>query len=95
VLEGRTGRLRYVNAGHNTQVLFTDGLGEAEDEAGEPFGMERLEALLKVHRAGDLPGLFARVDEAVRGHRGRLEPADDATILGLRVAGPGIGGQTA
>jgi len=63
--------------------------------AGEPFGMERLEALLRVHRAGDLPGLFARVDEAVRGHRGRLEPADDATILGLRVAGPGIGGQTA
>jgi serine phosphatase RsbU (regulator of sigma subunit) len=133
LLEGRSGRLRYVNAGHNTQFvlrqdgladrlsstgrppglypgggyeertvemrdgdalfLFTDGLVESEDETEEPFGMNRLEALLKVHQASDLPTLLARVDAAVRSHRGRLEAADDATMVALRfssgtVAGP-------
>ena len=125
VLEGETGRLRYVNAGHNTQLvrrcdgeigrlvssgrppglypgggyeqedlvlgagdalfLFTDGVVEAEDESGEPFGMERLEAVLSVHRGDDLAGLIARVHEAVRAHRGPLEAEDDATMLALRV----------
>ena len=124
LLEGRTGRLRYVNAGHNTQVvlrrdgpadllsstgrppglypgggyeegvvemrdedalfLFTDGLVETEDETGEPFGMSRLEALLKVHRGRDLVALLAQVDAAVREHRGPVEAADDATMVALR-----------
>ncbi len=124
LLEGSTGRLRYVNAGHNTQVvlrrdgpadllcstgrppglypgggyeegvvemrdedalfLFTDGLVETEDETGEPFGMSRLEALLKVHRGRDLVALLAQVDAAVREHRGPVEAADDATMVALR-----------
>jgi serine phosphatase RsbU (regulator of sigma subunit) len=125
VLDGPSGRLRYVNAGHNTQIvlrqdgaerlqstgrppglypgggfeqreirlcggdalfLFTDGLVETEDEAGEPFGMARLEALLEVHRDQDLEHLLGRVDAAVRAHRGALEPADDATMVALRFA---------
>jgi sigma-B regulation protein RsbU (phosphoserine phosphatase) len=126
VLEGRTGRLRYVNAGHNTQFvlrrdgladqlsstgrppglypgggyeeravelrdgdalfLFTDGLVETEDETGEPFGMTRLEALLKIHRQGELPALMGQVDAAVRAHRGPQDAADDATMVALRFA---------
>jgi serine phosphatase RsbU (regulator of sigma subunit) len=118
VLEGRTGRLRYVNAGHHTQFvhhsdgtvrrlessgrppglypvvtlghgdslfLFTDGIVEAEDETGEPFGMARLEAVLGVHRGEDLGGLLGRAHEAVRNHRGPREADDDATMLALRV----------
>jgi len=124
VLEGGTGCLRYVNAGHNTQFvvrrdggaerlhstgrppglypgggyeearvemrdedglfLFTDGLVESEDETGEPFGMSRLEALLKVQRGRDLAALLAQVDAAVREHRGPTEAADDATMVALR-----------
>jgi len=127
VLEGKTGALRYVNAGHNTQFvtrsdgaverlassgrppglypgggyveetvslgdgdalfLFTDGIVEAEDESGEPFGMERLEALLGVHRSEDLDGLLGTAHEAVRTHRGPHEAADDATMLALRFQG--------
>ena len=64
--------------------LFTDGLVETEDETGEPFGMSRLEALLRVHRAHGLAALLARVDAAVRAHRGPLEAADDATMVALR-----------
>jgi serine phosphatase RsbU (regulator of sigma subunit) len=47
--------------------------------------MERLEAVLSVHRGDDLAGLIARVHEAVRAHRGPLEAEDDATMLALRV----------
>jgi sigma-B regulation protein RsbU (phosphoserine phosphatase) len=134
VLEEATGRLRYVNAGHNTQLvtrtdggverlvssgrppglypgggyaeesvaldrgdslfLFTDGIVEAEDESGEPFGMERLEAMLRVHRGDELDGLLGLAHDAVRSHRGPREADDDATMLALRFlaerrAGPG------
>jgi serine phosphatase RsbU (regulator of sigma subunit) len=135
VLEGDTGRLRYVNAGHNTQFLvrrdggaerlhssgrppglypgggyeecrlqmrsedglflFTDGLVESEDETGEPFGMARLEALLKVQRGRDLGGLLAQVDAAVREHRGPAEAADDATMVALRFSGGALAGPRA
>jgi sigma-B regulation protein RsbU (phosphoserine phosphatase) len=123
VLEGPSGRLRYVNAGHNTQFLlrrdgaeqlsstgrppglypgggfeervtqlaagdalflFTDGLVEAEDESGEPFGMTRLESLLRVGRAHALGQLLDDVGAAMRAHRGPLEAADDATMVAMR-----------
>jgi serine phosphatase RsbU (regulator of sigma subunit) len=127
VLDGRSGTLRWVNGGHNTQFvlrraggvlrlastgrppglypgggyeeqslrleggdalfLFTDGLVEAEDEAEEPFGAGRLEALLQVHRSEDLPALVGRVHAAVREHRGPTEAADDATMVALRFSG--------
>ena len=65
--------------------LFTDGVVEAEDESEEPFGMDRLEAVLGVHRGDDLAALIARVHEAVRAHRGPREADDDATMLALRI----------
>jgi sigma-B regulation protein RsbU (phosphoserine phosphatase) len=129
VLEGTSGRLRYVNAGHNTQFvvradagveelsstgrppglypgggyeetevvlddgdalfLFTDGLVETEDEAGEPFGMARLEAILRTTRGGELAALLAKIDAAVRAHRGNQEAADDATMVALRFSRAG------
>lgn len=64
--------------------LFTDGVVEAEDESGEPFGMERLEAVLSVERGDDLPSLIARVHESVRTHRGPHEADDDVTMLAMR-----------
>jgi sigma-B regulation protein RsbU (phosphoserine phosphatase) len=74
--------------------LYTDGVVEAEDEAGEPFGHERLEAVLRVHRSARIDGLLASVDDAWRAHHGRLEPADDATMLAMTLgapAGAGLG----
>ena len=65
--------------------LFTDGIVEAEDESGEPFGMERLEAVLRVHRSDDLDRLLDGAHEAVRSHRGPHEAEDDATMLALRL----------
>ena len=65
-----TSRRALVMGDGDALFLFTDGIVEAEDESGEPFGMERLEAVLGVHRGDDLDGLLGRVHEAVRSHRG-------------------------
>ncbi|MGE0454045.1 MAG: PP2C family protein-serine/threonine phosphatase [Vicinamibacteria bacterium] len=128
VVDTAARELRYVNAGHNTQLLlraagdaltlpssgrppglfpgggyeqsrlpigagdalflFTDGLVEAEDAAGEPFGLARVQALLRDHAGASVGELLARVDEALRAHRGPREADDDATLVALRVAGP-------
>jgi serine phosphatase RsbU (regulator of sigma subunit) len=126
---GAQGRLRYVNAGHNTQFLlrargglerlessgrpvgllpgggyeevclpvqegdalflFTDGLVEAENAAGDAFGTDRLEALLLADPEHEVSALLARVDRAIREHRGGVDAADDATMLVVRVGRPG------
>jgi serine phosphatase RsbU (regulator of sigma subunit) len=125
VIDGGSGLVRYVNAGHNPPVvvrasgaaeslaptgrplglfpgggyeegrtllrpgdalfLYTDGLVEAEDHRGEPFGTQRLEALLLGERASSPTGLLARVEESLHHHRGGQEPADDATMVLFRL----------
>lgn len=125
VLDGETGELRHVNAGHTPQYvlrasggieilesvgrplgllpgggyqerrltltegdvlfLFTDGLVEAENAEGEPFG-GRLEALLGQERAGDVDRILTSVEQAVHAHRGGADAADDATMVVLRLA---------
>ena len=67
-------------------VLFTDGLYEAANEAGEEFGLERL--LAATRRAESLPlgelldGLIA----AARVHMDGNEFDDDVCLLGMEVA---------
>ena len=78
--EQRSVELRHQDA----LFLFTDGLVEAEDETGEPFGAVRLEAMLSAHQGEGLGPLLSRIDGAVRAHRGPHEAADDATMVALR-----------
>jgi serine phosphatase RsbU (regulator of sigma subunit) len=132
VVDGASGIVRYVNAGHNPPVLlrshgaaeslpptgrplglfpgggyvegrahlgpgdalflYTDGLVEAEDERGEPFGIEKLEALLMKERASSPTGLLARVEESLHRHRGAQDPSDDATMVVLRLCPPAFAG---
>ena len=72
-------------AADDSLFLFTDGLVESEDGAGEPFGEERLEQLLVDGRERDPDGLLQHVEASVQSHRGQIEAADDATIMVLRV----------
>jgi sigma-B regulation protein RsbU (phosphoserine phosphatase) len=65
-------------------VLFTDGLLDAENASGEPFGTERVTELV-VSRDANAAGLLARVEEALLRHRGASEASDDATIVALRL----------
>jgi serine phosphatase RsbU (regulator of sigma subunit) len=125
VLDAKSFKLRYVNAGHNPQLLlhsggsieqlqstgrpigllagggfqeksvllkngdslffYTDGLVETMNEAGEEFGMARLESLLVEERARGLEGMLAKVEERVCNFRGKVEAADDATMMLLKI----------
>ncbi len=63
--------------------FYTDGCVEAENEAGEMFTTERLEALLlSVGRDTDV---LARVETVVSAFRGTREPFDDATMMVVKV----------
>jgi sigma-B regulation protein RsbU (phosphoserine phosphatase) len=65
-------------------VLYTDGLVDAEDDSGEPFGIERLKSLLVQECSKGVDGLLAVVEAALRGYRGSREAEDDATLVVLR-----------
>jgi sigma-B regulation protein RsbU (phosphoserine phosphatase) len=66
-------------------VLFTDGVLDMENEAGEAFGGERLRTLLESIPKNASDGIPSRVADALRSWRGRKEPADDATVVVLRI----------
>jgi serine phosphatase RsbU (regulator of sigma subunit) len=65
--------------------FYTDGLVETENERGEMFGAERLEALLEVEHAEQIDAVLERTETAVRDFRGKAEPLDDATLMALRI----------
>ncbi len=63
----------------STVVLYSDGITEAENEAGEEFGNERLEALLR--DAGPPAALRDRIAAAVDGFVGAAPQKDDQTLV--------------
>lgn len=70
-------------------VLISDGVSEAQDQAGTLFGHDRLTGVL-----GGLSGATAMVDglrDAVRLFERGCDPSDDLTILALRYLGPQAG----
>ncbi len=67
--------------------FYTDGILDAENESGEMFGSERLEAVL-AQRADQPTGVddvLERVESALRAFRGQAEQPDDATMMALRL----------
>jgi serine phosphatase RsbU (regulator of sigma subunit) len=66
-------------------VLLTDGLVEAANSSGEPFGFERLEALLKVEAASEAERIRQALLQAVESHTGSAPPDDDRTLVILTV----------
>lgn len=72
---------------HEGDLLFfyTDGAVEAENETGEMFGAERLEALLVAAHNDGVDAVLERAESAVRAFRGNAEPFDDATMMAMRV----------
>jgi len=65
--------------------FYTDGMVETENETGEMFGPERLEALLERSRDRRVDDLLATIESSVREFRGAAEPFDDATMMALRL----------
>jgi sigma-B regulation protein RsbU (phosphoserine phosphatase) len=66
-------------------LLYTDGVTEAGNDAGEEFGAERLASLLERQSEGPLPEQFGNIMESVRGHsHGNF--GDDAMLLLISVS---------
>ncbi|HXW06696.1 MAG TPA: SpoIIE family protein phosphatase [Vicinamibacterales bacterium] len=65
--------------------FYTDGLVEAENETGEMFGADRLQALLADEHEQHIDTVLERAEGAIRTFRGRAEPFDDATLMALRI----------
>jgi sigma-B regulation protein RsbU (phosphoserine phosphatase) len=65
--------------------FYTDGLVEAEDAAGEMFGAERLQSVLRSASAEGVDAILQRVEQTVRTFRSGTEALDDATLMALRL----------
>jgi sigma-B regulation protein RsbU (phosphoserine phosphatase) len=65
--------------------FFTDGLVEAENERGEMFDAERVEAILEEEHLHGIDVVLDRLQREVASFRGSTEPLDDATMMALRV----------
>lgn len=62
-------------------VLCTDGIVEAMNQQGEPFGRPRLEQLIREHATTSVDELVRAVGRAVEGHYVGESPPDDLTVL--------------
>ena len=68
--------------------IFTDGVTEAMDAAGELFGMERLESALEAAPPGlDSAGLVDHIVGSVRSFTGNAEQSDDLTLMVISIPG--------
>jgi serine phosphatase RsbU (regulator of sigma subunit) len=65
----------------DTVALYTDGLTEARDPAGELLGQERLEAMLSAADTDSLDATLESVWRRVVAYRGGSAAGDDATLL--------------
>lgn len=66
--------------------FYTDGLIEAENEAGDMIGAERLQAMLAAERAQEIGTVMRHVEQQVADFRGKVELGDDATMMALRIS---------
>jgi serine phosphatase RsbU (regulator of sigma subunit) len=70
-------------------VLFTDGVTEAANGAGEFYGRQRLNALLaRVGPDAAAGDILREILADLRGFVGSAEPSDDITLLVVRWLGP-------
>ena len=69
-------------------LLYTDGVSEATNEAGEELGREGLRSLARELDTGSAEAFGSQLTAALRRFRGKAEPTDDETIIVLeRVQG--------
>jgi sigma-B regulation protein RsbU (phosphoserine phosphatase) len=65
-------------------VLYTDGVTEALDEAGEEFGLERFERCILEHRHGTADEIAEAIHAALHAHIGGGAPFDDVTLVVMK-----------
>ena len=65
-------------------LAYSDGVTEAENSAGQEFGMSRLESLLPSLRSLPAAEVGRRVEAAVSRHLDGERPGDDLSLLIVR-----------
>jgi sigma-B regulation protein RsbU (phosphoserine phosphatase) len=70
----------------DTLVIYTDGVTEAANAAGEEFGMARLREVAARHRTATPSAFIDACLAEVAAHRGPAPAADDVTIMAIRRA---------
>jgi hypothetical protein len=65
-------------------VMFSDGVVEAMNEAGEEFGEQRLRDAILAAAREEVTGIRSKVLQAVDGFVGSAAPHDDLTIAAVR-----------
>ena len=85
VVSGRQySSLEYQLAIGETLFCYTDGVTEAENQAGEPFSEEGCLEWLCRSATNPLPALLDSFYQAVVSHTGSKLPVDDCTLLAVR-----------
>jgi len=69
----------------DTIILFSDGVTDALNEAGEDFGDDRLVACVAPHRKEPVQLILESIFACVREFCGDVHPSDDVTAVVLRV----------
>jgi serine phosphatase RsbU (regulator of sigma subunit) len=73
-----------LNAG-DLLFFYTDGCVEMENETGEMFGSDRLEALVAASARGTADEVLAQVEAAITAFRGHRDQFDDATMMAVTI----------
>jgi sigma-B regulation protein RsbU (phosphoserine phosphatase) len=68
-------------------VLYTDGIVEAANPAGEEYGLDRLVELCLAERGGDLPAMGAAIERELTTFAAGVPYGDDRTLVLLRRSG--------
>lgn len=66
-------------------TLFTDGVTEQENEAGDEFSIRRLEEVVRENEAAPASALVALITDSVSTFAGRKAQADDLTVVVVKV----------
>ncbi len=66
-------------------TLFTDGVTEQENEAGDEFSIKRLEEVVRSKETGSAAALVTRISEAVATFAGVKPQVDDLTVVVVKV----------
>lgn len=68
----------------DTLILYTDGVTEAENTEGEPYGLHRLESIVRQNLSLDAGALCDTIIEDVRRHEADDRQSDDVTLIVIR-----------
>ncbi len=69
-------------------ALMTDGVWEAEDRAGRPFGKERLRRVIRENADGSADTIVEKVFDELGLHGQGTPPSDDVTLVVIKVEPP-------